>query len=392
VNFRRTFLITFLTLGLLTVAVAFGIWRVAQTIPEHVIDVHRPGNTPTIGAVHFGGPDKPKGVLSDMLLARIDAVPPGGSILWATYYFRDMDLARALIRASDRGVHVTLCFDGDPRLDNANAAAIALLRNHGLHGGLVVREALPDPFDVLQGKLHSKIYIFSAPYPVAFVGSFNPSGDENTDKATLEEIGDQDRGHNLLVELISPGLVQTLADHVREIARDGGSVDRFAASDNRIFQDGDTRLYFYPRLRPYIVENAVDNLERGDRMWAAISHLKAGMVDRIANAAKRGVVIDMVVHATERRVPSSAVRELETAGVSIRRYRDPQGLPMHAKFVVMQTHGQLVSWFGSLNYNRNSRWLNDELLVRTTNAPFAHALLDRYAFIEREIDANEHRR
>lgn len=369
-----------------------GGWCVVQTMQDRVIDVHVANDaTPAIGAVHFGGPDQPRGALSDMLRAHIDAVPPGGSIAWATYYFRDTDLARALIRASDRGVHVALAFDGDPRLDNANAAAIALLQADGLRGGLTVRAALPDPIDMLQGRLHSKIYIFSAPHPVALVGSFNPSGDERTDKATLEEIGDQDRGHNLLIEITSPGLVRALSDHVAEIARAGGSVDRFAQSENRIYRDGDTELYFYPRLRPYVVEGAVDALRPGDKLWAAISHLKSGMVDRLASAARRGAVIDLVVHATERRVPTRAIRELKDAGVSIRRYHNAAGLPMHAKFVVMHTQGQFVSYFGSLNYNRNSRWLNDELLVRTTDARLARALLARYAEIEREVDAQPSR-
>jgi hypothetical protein len=369
-------------------AVAF---RLFQATPEPVVDVHRPGPAP-MGAIHFGGPDKPVGALSALLRARIDAVPPGGRIAWATYYFRDLDLARALIRASDRGVKVTLVIDGDPRLDDANQAAIGLLRQDGLRGGLVVRgSTLPDPIDMLSGRLHSKIYMFSHPRPVALIGSFNPSGDEHTDKATLEEIGDQDRGHNLLVEVTGAGLVAALEQHVRELAADGGSVDRFAASDNRTYRDGDTDLFFYPRLRPYIVEHAVDALRPGDRMWGAISHLKAGMVDRIAAAARRGVIVDLVVHNTERRVPSGAVEELREAGVSVRRYRRPDQLPMHAKFIVTQSGGWLTTYLGSLNYNRNSRWLNDEVLVRTADPRLARTLLSRYVVIEHEIDALEQR-
>jgi hypothetical protein len=238
---------------------------------------------------------------------------------------------------------------------------------------------------VLEGRLHSKIYYFSAPQPVALIGSFNPSGDENTDAATIEEIGDQDRGHNLLVE-IRGGLAARLRDQVHALAANGGSIDRFAAIDNRTYRDRGSDLFFYPRLRPYVVESAVDRLGRGDHLWGAISHLKAGMVDRLADAARRGVIVDLVVHDTERRVPTEAVEELLEAGAAVRRYRRPDHLPMHAKFIVTEQAGRRTTYLGSLNYNRNSRWLNDEVLLRTTDPRLAATLLARYAEIEREID------
>jgi hypothetical protein len=368
----------------------FAVFYAVQHSDEPVVDVHRAG-PPTMAAIHFGGPDRPVGALSALLRNRIDAVPPGGRIAWATYYFRDLDLARALIRASDRGVRVTLVVDGDPRFESANQVAIQLLRRHGLAGGLVVRQPAPPPFDAIAGRLHSKIYMFSDPQPVALIGSFNPSGDEQTDRATLEEIGDQDRGHNLLAEVTGRGLVAALEAHVHALAAGGGSVDRFAASDNRTYRDSDTELFFYPRLRPYVTEQSVAALRPGDRLWGAISHLKAGMVDRIAAAARRGVIVDLVVHDTERRVPTAAVDELREAGASVRRYRRPDHLPMHAKFIVMDSGGRLTSYLGSLNYNRNSRWLNDEVLVRTADRRIALTLLARYAEIEREIDALDRR-
>ncbi|MET0375778.1 MAG: phospholipase D-like domain-containing protein [Rhizorhabdus sp.] len=361
-------------------------WRLPA---ESVVDIARPLDAPTIGAVHFGGPDQPPGALSKLLLERIDATPAGQRIDWATYYFRDLDLARALIAASDRGVKVRLVIDGDPRLDTANDGAIALLKRDGLNGGLVVRGAMPDPFDRLSGKLHTKIYAFSWPRPVALVGSFNPSGDEDTDAATIAAIGDQDRGHNLLVELTSHALVGRLVAQVDALARNGGSLSRFAEGQNHVYRDRDTALFFYPRLRSEIVEDAIDRLVAGDRMWAAMSHVKGATVDRIAAAARRGVDIDIVVHDTERRVPQKAVDAFRDAGVRVRRYHHPDRLPMHAKFIVMETEGHMVSWFGSLNYNRNSRLLNDELLVRSANAETATVLLRRFAEIDSLPDCKD---
>ncbi|WP_420142190.1 phospholipase D-like domain-containing protein [Sphingomonas sp.] len=362
----------------------YGAFRLLQATPDTVVDVHRLG-PPPVGAVHFGGPDRPSRALATLLRARIDAVPAGGRIAWATYYFRDLDLARALIRASDRGVRVTLTFDGSPRLGGANAAAIDLLRRHGLGGGLVLRQR-PALLRAVAGRLHSKIYMFSHPTPVALIGSFNPSGDADTDRAVIDEIGDQDRGHNLLVEVTGAGLVAALEAQVQRIVDGGGSAGRFGLQANRIVRDGDTDLFFYPRLRPEVVERAVDALGPGDRMWGAISHLKADMVDRLARAGSAGARIELVVHDTERRVPEAAVARLRAAGVDVRRYAHPDGLPMHAKFLVLTRNGQTTSYVGSLNYNRNSRWLNDEVLMRSGDAALARALIARHAAIGREID------
>src|SRR3954452_3199189 len=81
--------------------------------------VHQPTRNPT---VYFGGSDRAPRFLRNLLEQRIDAVPQGGSILWATYYFRDEALAEALVRAHRRGVILTLCIEGKPRKGSANEA------------------------------------------------------------------------------------------------------------------------------------------------------------------------------------------------------------------------------------------------------------------------------
>lgn len=342
---------------------------------------------PTIGNVYFGGPDKPKGALRDLLLQRIRATPRGESIAWATYYFLDPELAEALIDASRRGVRVRLVLEGDPRRETANGAVVATLRRDGLNGGLTIRPTAAVPFRRIAGKLHAKIYAFSWPRPVALVGSFNPSGGTGDDApAVMKEIGDQDRGHNMLVEITSPGLVDALVRHVGELARDHGSVGRFSAENNRIVRDRDTELLFYPRLHTDVVETALDRLGPGDRLWAAISHLKGDAVGTLEDAAERGAQIRLIVHDTERRVPQSAVDRLSKAGVEIRRYRQASGLPMHDKFFVVENNDHWVTYFGSLNFNPNSRFLNDELLVRTTDRALAKTLLERFDEIDAEVD------
>ncbi|WP_420137362.1 phospholipase D-like domain-containing protein [Sphingomonas sp.] len=354
---------------------------------EPTVDVPARTTASRIGAVHFGGPGMPAQALRNLLLQRVRATPAGQSIDWATYYFLDAELAQALIDASRRGVRVRLVVEGDPRFEAANGTVVAMLRKDGLRGGLTVRPAASFPFQRINGKLHAKIYAFSWPTPVALVGSFNPSGGKGDDNAAiLAEIGDQDRGHNMLVEITSAGLVDALVDHIGLLALHHGSVSRFSRENNRILRDRDTALFFYPRLHTDIVEAALDRLGPGDHLWAAISHLKGDAVGTLEDAAERGARIDLIVHDSERRVPQRVVDRLTKDGIDIRRYRHPDGLPMHDKFFVIENSGSWVTYFGSLNFNTNSRFLNDEVLVRSTDSNLARALLRRFADLDQEVD------
>lgn len=65
--------------------------------------------------IYYGGPDQPPRALRDLLKARIDAAPPGSEITWATYYFRDQELADSLVAAQRRGVRVRIRIEGSPR-------------------------------------------------------------------------------------------------------------------------------------------------------------------------------------------------------------------------------------------------------------------------------------
>jgi len=358
---------------------ALGAWAAYVTNSETVVDVRPRSSASTVGTVHFGGPDQPPGKLRSLLLQHVRAAPPGSAIDWATYYFLDRELAETLIAASDRGVAVTLVVEGDPRFEGANDPVIALLERHGLDGGLTVRPASRP------GSLHAKIYAFSHPRPFALVGSFNPSGGPTADPKVIEEIGDQDRGHNVLVEIDSPGLVGKLQEHVRMLARAGGSGGRFELGQNRAYLDRDTTLYFYPRVATGIVEAEVDKLGKGDRLWAAVSHLDDTSVDAWAEAERRGAELHIIVHHTERRVPQAAIERLRQAGVDIRRYRDPRDLPMHAKFVLIERDGERIGFFGSFNFNRSSRFLNDELLVRSTDPRLFGTLRARFDQLDAEV-------
>lgn len=330
--------------------------------------------------LHFGGPDQPPRTLRDMLKARIEAARPGDEILWATYYFRDRELADALVAARARGVRVRVVVDANPRRADANAAVIARLRA-GLGDDLRLhRPAFPG------ARLHAKIYAFQGSSPAVFVGSFNPSGDTPEDPRVIAEIGDQDRGHNLLVQFRNRTLVQALAAQAGRIWR-AANLSRFSRRQNRIVRADTTAVFFFPRLSGGVVEGSLRRLRRGDRVQAAISHLEPGpFTHNLAAAARRGADVQLVVHDTRRRVPPAAVRALSEAGVAIRRYCHPDKLPMHAKFVVVSRGEAQEAWFGSLNHNLNSRWLNQEVLVRSTEPTLTAGLSQRFTAIAAEAE------
>ena len=169
--------------------------------------------------VLFGGPDLPPRALRNELQARIEAVPARGKIAWSTYYFRDRALAQALMAASDRGVQVMLRIEGEPRFPEVNREVIAMLEEHGLKGRLKVHRPPQRRFEKRYPYWHSKIYCFSHPEPVALVGSFNPSGDVPEDVEIIANIGDQDRGHNLLVEFRGRQVFRVLRARVQRMGR-----------------------------------------------------------------------------------------------------------------------------------------------------------------------------
>ncbi|WP_157218193.1 phospholipase D-like domain-containing protein [Flavisphingomonas formosensis] len=320
--------------------------------------------------VFFGGPDRP-GRLRDLLEERIDAVPSGGVIRWATYYFRDERLAASLIRAHRRGVRVRLAIEGAPRLRNANQAVIAMLADSvdgiGAGIGLVHRGAFRH--------LHEKLYCFSHPVPTALIGSFNPSGNEQPDPRVIRAIGDQDRGHNYLVALNGP-VVAPLMTHVDLLHSRLRSIgQRFSRALNSPIEASEIAIYFFPR-RSHPLDRMLSALPAGSRLRLAVSHLRdPGMARRLIALARRGVRVELLTEATERRVPRRIERRIAAGGIGFTRYRHPEELPMHSKFLLADGPDGRWTGFGSLNLTLTSRWLNHEIFAVSRDA----ALFDAFA-------------
>lgn len=329
-------------------------------------------------ALYFGGPDRAPRRLRNILEAYVASQPPGAAIDWLAYYFRDQPLARALGAANSRGVSVRVLIEGRPRRRDANDTAARLLAD-AIGDGLRLREAAA-PIAALRGRLHAKLYAFSHPQPCVFIGSFNPSGDEPEERPDIvAEIGDQDRGHNLLLRVDEPALAKGLVRWARTLWAEGAArpLRRFSPAQNAPLSGRLGEVFFYPRLNPGIAARALAPSADG-RLLGAISHMKGGFARRLEAFIRAGGDARLLVHDTERRVPAALVERLRQAGADIARYARDDRLPMHAKFLLVRRGAEKTAFLGSLNYNRNSLWLNDEILLVSRDPRLFDALAARF--------------
>lgn len=340
--------------------------------------------------VYFGGPDQSAGYLRNVLEEHIAAVPSGGSIDWVTYYFRDLKLAEALIQARKRGVKVTLSLAGKPRTADANDAVIAMLSGpEGLGDGLrlVTFPGLPaPPGRTWAPQLHEKLYCFSHPKPIAFIGSFNPSGNQAEERLDIiREIGDQDKGYNTLIGLTDAELVTQLVKHARNLHEtQPGLFYRFSADANKAIQSGDTTLHFWPRTRSHPVMQFLSKVSDNAHVRIFASHIRSkAAVNFMIELASRGVDLEIFAEATYRRVTSKVEQRLMSAGVRFKRSRNTDELPMHLKLVLVEDRGQVWSIFGSFNWTNPSFWLNHEIAAISSDPELFRVFSERCDWIEK---------
>lgn len=338
----------------------------------------------------FGGPDLPSGRLRDLLAEHIQAVPAGGSIDWITYYFRDRRLAELLLQAHRRKVKVTVTLEGNPHVPHANSAVIAMLSGaQGLGEGLRVLD-LPPIMQIPAGKrvnpnLHEKLYCFSHPTPVAFIGSFNPSGDDSEESPEIIDIiGDHNRAHNVLVGIMEPVLVEGLLNHARWVhGTQHGTLKRFFAKGNRTLCGRNTEIHFLPRAQSHAVALFLRRFGDGARIRIAASHLNGiSSINTLSKLARRGASVEILAESTLRRVSLKAERLLIEAGAAFRRVTHPDNLPMHNKFMLVEQNQQRWIVFGSYNWSTKSFWINQEICVISRDAQLFKTFADRWEVIE----------
>ena len=331
--------------------------------------------------IFFGGPDRPPRALRDLLHSRVSGVPSGGEIFWATYYFRDEALAHALVQAKKRGVTVRLTLEANPRTVRANLPVVSMLqRAENLAGDVrSVRHLRPDNLLWKKPRLHTKLYYFSHPEPHVLVGTFNPSGNSPEDPHVIEEIGDQDRGHNCLVEITDKRLVLPIRNHARLLhARPHGPWERLLPRNNRVTAAGDSRIYLFPRLQRNVLGRKLHTLPKGSILHIATSHLNdEGMTKTLRSLAEKGVEIHILAHDTERRVPQRIENHL-AGPLDFRRYCHPMGLPMHNKFILIDAQGRREVVLGSMNLSERSLFANHELLMISASPFLYDAFRDRW--------------
>ena len=339
--------------------------------------------------VYFGGPDLPARRLRNVLAERIADVPPGGAIAWVTYYFRDRGLAEALLRAHRRGVKVTVALEGCPRTPDANNAIKRMLSGpNGLGEGF--RTVCLAGVPIFNGRrwkphLHQKLYYFSHPRPMAYIGSFNPSGDHPEERPDIiHEIGDQDRGHNVLVGIYDPKLVQHLKANAKWIYQARHQMfHRFSIFTNRKCSGEDTEIFFWPRMLPHPIMKFLLYIAPGAHIRAAASHMKGNSIaNALLGLSRSGAKLEIIASASERRVPTAIERKFYSSGIAFRRVGQKDGLPMHNKFVLVEKNGQRWTVFGSFNWTTRSYWLNHEIGAISTNLRLWETFAERWEALE----------
>jgi phosphatidylserine/phosphatidylglycerophosphate/cardiolipin synthase-like enzyme len=331
-------------------------------------------NSSPLLRVHFGGPDRPAGALAGMLRSRIDAVPEGGEIHWITYYFGNVDLARALLEAKRRGVVVRLDIEARPRRGEVNAEVLRLL--DGKEG---LAEDVRAIRHVLPCHVHEKLYYFSHPAPVVYLGSYNPSRGAYDSPELLGDIGDQDRGHNFLVEITAAPPVAFLRAHLHAMHHHRhGMFERFRSDLNAAYESSDLAIWLFPRRSSGVVPTALRRAA-ADRIRIAASHFRDGSMARLlASLAGRGVKVEILAHDTLRRMPRRVERTLRSAGIAFTRYAHAEGLPMHNKFMLLEGKSERSTLFGSFNLTKTSKWLNHEILLESHDPGLYSAFARRW--------------
>jgi len=255
-----------------------------------------------------------------------------------------------------------------------NAEVLRLLSGKaGLAEGLrAVRHVLPC-------HVHEKLYFFSHPVPVFYLGSYNPSRGAHDSPELLGDIGDQDRGHNFLVEIADGPPVAFLRAHLHAMHHHRhGMFERFGSDLNAVYQSSDLAIWLFPRRSSDVVPEALRRAAV-DRIRIAASHFRDGSMARLlAKLAGRGARIEILAHDTLRRVPQRVERTLRSAGIAFTRYAHAEGLPMHNKFMLLEGKSKRSTLFGSFNLTRTSKWLNHEILLESHDPGLYSAFASRW--------------
>jgi hypothetical protein len=203
------------------------------------------------------------------------------------------------------------------------------------------------------------------------------------------DIPDLERGHNLLLELSEPALVAALSIHAERLhAERCAALARFGTDASRSQRFGDLELHFRPRLRRDPLRELFAGLGRGLRLRLCASHLSGRRATReLLALLRRGAQLEILAEATPRRVVPETERVLIAAGASLRRIDHSEKLPMHNKFLLIESPARRVSVLGSFNWTQPSLWLNREIGLVCSDPKLFDALAERWEILAALADA-----
>jgi phosphatidylserine/phosphatidylglycerophosphate/cardiolipin synthase-like enzyme len=129
----------------------------------------------------------------------------------------------------------------------------------------------------------------------------------------------------------------------------------------------------------------LSQINSGARVRVAASHIRAGeAVDVMVGLARRGAALEILAESTLRRVTPRVEQRLASAGVSFRRVRNPEHLPMHLKFVLVEDRDEAWAIFGSFNWTKPSFRLNHEIAAISSDTALFQAFARRWDVLESE--------
>ena len=324
-------------------------------------------STPT---TYFGGPDKSKNLLRDVLINHIEAVPANGNISWLCYYLNDPVILQALIDSSERGVNITLILDGQPRSPGINQACIDLFSqsdNCSIKLTVIRNKPMWEYLGIhWHPHMHSKLYYFSHPTPRVLAGSYNPTaGEEHTDETSLGKIGDHSISHNVLVTIDDQDATDYLHSYIAGMQDNWHRrFARFSSKHNTAFHTQKCTIDFLPRFSKHPVNTLLSKSDSNASVKCAISHFKGPCILKpLKIALKAGKKIELLLESSQRRVPGKYSAFLDNHSIKYYQPGLKKNCLMHSKFILYKSDQEHCVMFGSFNWSTRSWLLNHEVIV-----------------------------
>jgi phosphatidylserine/phosphatidylglycerophosphate/cardiolipin synthase-like enzyme len=161
--------------------------------------------------------------------------------------------------------------------------------------------------------------------------------------------------------------------------------ERLKSHWNAEYRSARLGIWFYPRRKTGLhIEAFGDGTVKTVRV--AASHFRDPTVaHRLADLAAKGMRVEVMTHESLRRVPTKIEELLSYGGVQFRRYHHPDRVPMHNKFILLGTEKEASVLFGSFNLTRTSRWLNHEVLLKSSDPEIVAAFSERWYDMQKEM-------